>query len=99
MKKILIASPTFVLLALIMISLVTPSSKPDLWNNLLVFATVGLIGYSFAATFIYGIALSSQGHSNQKLADMPLGRKLLFSYLLAVLVITVAIVIFLMAHN
>lgn len=99
MKKFLIASPTFVLLAIIITGLLTPNPKPELCDNLLVFATVGLIGYSFAATFIYGIALSSQGHANQKLADMPFGRKLLFSYLLAVLVITVAIVIFLMAHH
>lgn len=99
MKKILIASPTFVLLAIIITGLVIPNPKPEMWNNLLVFATVGLIGYSFAAILLYGIALSSQGHANQKLADMPFGRKLLFTYLLTVLVITVATVIFLMAHN
>ncbi|GAX02554.1 hypothetical protein IWT140_00151 [Secundilactobacillus pentosiphilus] len=98
MKKVWIASPTFILLAMVLVGAVATGISPHLRNNLLGFGAMGLIGYSFVAVFVYGIALSAHGQPN-KLSEMPLGRKLLLSYLTAIWAITMAVVIFLMAQN
>jgi len=99
MKKILVAIPTFILIALVFTSLVTNWFTSELRVNLLGFSAVGLIGYSFIALFIYGLSFASHGESNKKFSEMSIGSKLLFSYLLAVLVLTLLISIYFMAHN
>lgn len=91
MKKVWIASPTFVLLTMVLVGAVATGIRPHLRNNLLGFGAMGLIGYSFLAVFVYGIALIAHGQPN-KLSEMPLGRKLLLGYLTAVWAITMGVV-------
>ncbi|WP_125703329.1 LasU family protein [Lacticaseibacillus daqingensis] len=98
MKKILIASPTFVFLVMVILGLFGHQSAGS-QSNLLGFGTMGLIGYSFIAIFAYGLSFAFQGHSHVKFSQMPRGSKLLFEYLIAVLVVTLFTAIYFMAHN
>lgn len=98
MKKILIASPTFVFLVMVILGLFGQQSA-GLRSNLLGFGTMGLIGYSFIAIFAYGLSFAFQGHSHVRFSQMPRGSQLLFEYLIAVLVVTLFTAIYFMAHN
>ncbi|WP_373305665.1 LasU family protein [Secundilactobacillus yichangensis] len=99
MKNILVATPTFILIAIVFASWFTDWFTSDLRVNLLGFSAVGLIGYSFIALFVYGLSFTFHGEPNKKFSEMSIGSKLLFSYLLTVLVLTLLISIYFMAHN
>jgi hypothetical protein len=98
MKKILVASPTLVFLVMVILGLFGQQSAGSR-SNLLGFGTMGLVGYSFIAIFAYGLSFAFQGHSHMRFSQMPRGSKLLFGYLVAVLVITLITAIYFMAHN
>lgn len=93
MKKVWIAMPTFVLIIVVLVGFISSGS---LRTNCLAYGGVGLAIYAFFAIFIYGLAYAFGGHSHER---MPLGTKLLFWYLLALLIITVFTMIYFMAHN
>lgn len=90
MKKWFIAAPTFVFLIMILIGVVTPGLN----QNLLGFGALCLAGYSFLAIFIDGLVLAFQGQSKLSLAN-----RYLFGYLITVLILTLGITIYFMAHH
>ena len=93
MKKVWIVAPTFALIAIIGFGLL---SSGGLRESCLAYGGAGLAIYSFLAIFIYGLAYLFGGHGHEK---MPISTKMLFGYLLLLLVITVFTLIYFMAHN
>lgn len=88
MKKWCIATPTFGLMILILIGTYFHN------GNLLGFGVAGLASYSFLAIFITGLVLAFQ-----ETAALSCANRILFAYLLTVLVLTLGGSIYFMAHN
>ncbi|WP_057905943.1 LasU family protein [Loigolactobacillus bifermentans] len=88
MKKWLIATPTFILMILTLIGTYFHN------DNLLRFGVAGLAGYSFLAIFVTGLTLAFQG-----VATLSCANRILFGYLLTVLVLTLGISIYFVVHN
>lgn len=88
MKKWRIATPTFVLMIPTLIGTYFHN------GNLLRFGVAGLAGYSFLAIFVTGLALALQG-----VATLSCANQILFGYLLTVLILTLGVPIYFMAHN
>ncbi|HIY93333.1 LasU family protein [Companilactobacillus sp. HBUAS56275] len=93
MRKVLVVTPTIVLMALLVFSLIQKNTG-HAWVNLFAFSLTLLCVYSPVALFIEGIRNGMQTHKK-----LPLPEALLIWYLGIVSTFFVILAIYLMGHN